>query len=659
MCGIFGFVSVDQSAFARQQVKHTTDLLFRLSETRGREAAGIAVNTAASIKVHKDALSASKMLRSPGYARFLDEVLHDLERDWTSGALGHLSLIGHARLVTNGAQLVPENNQPVARDGAVTVHNGIIVNSDELWREAGATPLAQVDTEIIPHLVQKYRAEGQGIGPALRRTFAELAGEASIGLLLSDADVMLVGTNTGSVYYAVSEDGRSFFYSSEYYIAKSIADPSKGLVGFKPASVRQLKSGQGLIVHLNDLRLELVDISRQAPQPSIAAPAVELMLQSQRSIEIGYEREEQKRQGMRRCTRCVLPETMPFITFDHEGVCNYCHNYQPIETFGRDALEEKLAPHRGKSAIGDCLVAVSGGRDSCYGLHLLVEELDMRPVAYTYDWGMVTDLARRNQARMCGQLGVEHIWVSADIKGKRKNIRSNVNAWLKQPELGMVPLFMAGDKQFFWYANQTMEQTGIELMIFCMNSLERTHFKTGFANVAPSEKQAKSTWMMGGGKQLQLIKYYGWEVLKNPRYLNQSVFDSVFAYASYYFVPKNYIYLFHYMPWKEEVVDDVLINQYGWEKAKDTETTWRIGDGTAAFYNYVYYTIAGLTEHDTFRSNEIREGLRTREDALQKVWRDNQPRWESIREYMRTINVDVDDVIRVVNSAPKLYMADE
>src|SRR5690606_20706730 len=99
--------------------------------------------------------------------------------------------------------------------------------------------------------------------------------------------------------------------------------------------------------------------------------------------------------------------------------------------------------------------------------------------------------------------------------------------------------------------------------------------------------------------------------------------------------------------------------QYGWEKAKDTETTWRIGDGTAAFYNYVYYTIAGLTEHDTFRSNEIREGLRTREDALQKVWRDNQPRWESIREYMRTINVDVDDVIRVVNSAPKLYMADE
>ena len=72
----------------------------------------------------------------------------------------------------------------------------------------------------------------------------------------------------------------------------------------------------------------------------------------------------------------------------------------------------------------------------------------MNPVAYTYDWGMVTDLARRNQARLCSQLGVEHIWVSADIKQKRRNVRKNVEAWLKRPELGMVPLFMAGDKQF-------------------------------------------------------------------------------------------------------------------------------------------------------------------------------------------------------------------
>ena len=57
---------------------------------------------------------------------------------------------------------------------------------------------------------------------------------------------------------------------------------------------------------------------------------------------------------------------------------------------------------------------------------------------------MVTDLARRNVARITGQLGIEHILISADINQKRRYIRKNVSAWLKQPHLGLVPLFMAG-----------------------------------------------------------------------------------------------------------------------------------------------------------------------------------------------------------------------
>jgi len=35
---------------------------------------------------------------------------------------------------------------------------------------------------------------------------------------------------------------------------------------------------------------------------------------------------------LRRCTKCILPETMPFIEFDSEGVCNYCKNYKKMVT---------------------------------------------------------------------------------------------------------------------------------------------------------------------------------------------------------------------------------------------------------------------------------------------------------------------------------------
>ncbi len=69
----------------------------------------------------------------------------------------------------------------------------------------------------------------------------------------------------------------------------------------------------------------------------------------------------------------------------------------------------------------------------------------------------------------------------------------------------------------------------------------------------------------------------------------------------------------------------------------------------------MYYTVAGFTEHDTFRSNQIREGQLTREEALKLVEDENQPRYQNIRWYLDTLGMDFKEVIKVVNSIPKLY----
>ena len=84
--------------------------------------------------------------------------------------------------------------------------------------------------------------------------------------------------------------------------------------------------------------------------------------------------------------------------------------------------------------------------------------------------------------------------------------------------------------------------------------------------------------------------------------------------------------------WDEKIIDDTH-DTYDWERAPDTKTTWRIGDGTAAFYNYVYYYVSGLTEHDTFRSNQIREGDITREEAIDLIHEENRPRYANIKCY--------------------------
>ena len=82
----------------------------------------------------------------------------------------------------------------------------------------------------------------------------------------------------------------------------------------------------------------------------------------------------------------------------------------------------------------------------------------------------------------------------------------------------------------------------------------------------------------------------------------------------------------------DNLIEETLIKEYNWELAADTKTTWRIGDGTAGFYNYIYYTIAGFTEHDTFRSNQVREGVITRKKALELVNEENRPRYENISQ---------------------------
>jgi len=156
--------------------------------------------------------------------------------------------------------------------------------------------------------------------------------------------------------------------------------------------------------------------------------------------------------------------------------------------------------------------------------------------------------------------------------------------------------------------------------------------------------------------QLKLFGYVGKNLLKSPTYVNQSIFDTLGSFASRYLAKKeDYYHMFDYYRWDEKEIEDLIINEYKWETAIDTNTTWRIGDGTAGFYNYVYYTVAGFSEYDTFRSNQIREGMLTREEALKLVNEENRPRYETIKWYLEIIGLDFEAVIKRINQINKLY----
>ena len=487
---------------------------------------------------------------------------------------------------------------------------------------------------------------------------------------------MLLATNNGSIYYAENNSKNAFIFASEAFILQSII--KNNLSGeFVPDDVLQLLPNSTVLVNLTNLDTELSNIKNDQDYSVTVKRDVKLSLQeiesdvSAEKIYINtsfeyrdtkvphefidtYEERKAKISKLKRCKKCILPETFPYIDFDPNGICNFCSNYQQIGYKGQPAVEEFVSRFKRDDGKHDCLMPFSGGRDSSYALHFVKKELGLNPLAFSYDWGMITDLARRNQARMCGKLGVEHILISADIRKKRENIRKNVSAWLKRPHLGTIPLFMAGDKQYFYYANLLLKQNDLKLSILGENLLETTNFKSGFCGIKPQFEKGH-TYSLRAFDKIRMLLFYGKEYLLNPAYINSSVLDTLDAFKSYYVIEHQNLNLFNYIKWDEDIVEQTLLNEYDWETDPGTKTTWRIGDGTAAFYNYIYYTVAGFTENDTFRSNQIREGEISREKALEQSISENHPRWDSLKWYCNTISIDFENTIQIINRIPQLY----
>ncbi len=639
MCGIFGFVVKPGTALGEEHVKSVMSMLFRLSESRGSEAAGLAIAGDNAIEIYKRAESASKMTAHPSFRDYISRTLT------AKTVAAGVTLIGHSRLVTNGIQGMQENNQPVQGGHVVGVHNGIIVNDQELWRaHTDIERRTHVDSEVICRLIDKFYADGAGIQAAVRRTYGQLLGEANIAFVRDDLPALGLATNVGSLYFILAEKPGIFVFASEKHFLLELVLKSRVFDGVAPERIEQLKAGEGLVVAAGTLALDRYNLK---DGPGHRAPETRL------SRARGICDVSAKQGELRRCARCILPHTFPFISFDEQGVCNFCREAAPAKTDNKASLEERIGQYRSRDGSPDCIVALSGGRDSCYGLHVVKRELGLNPIAYTYDWAMVTDEARRNCSRVCAELGVEHIVRSADILSKRRNIRANIDAWLHRPDLGMIPLFMAGDKQFFYYASQVSRQTNVPLVIFCGgNNLETTRFKTGFCGIQDRSHNTMVGLDLKG--KLQLLAYYARNFILNPRYLNRSVLDTLFAYYATYVNRQDFVYLYRYIDWNEEVIHKTLAGFYGWESSAGAASTWRIGDGTAAFYNYIYHTVAGFSEHDTFRSNQVRAGLITREAALALVAQENRPRYAAMQEYANLVGFSLDEALVAIEHIPKL-----
>ena len=683
MCGIFGLFVNSEADYRPWLIGHAVKTLALLSESRGKDSSGIVIwnQPEGTMSIFKGAVSIRYLLKHRDVTRPIDRAINVACSALSSGQRRALGVMGHSRLVTNGSHLQDANNQPVVKDGVIGIHNGIIVNCADLFtRHRDLQRTFEIDTEIMLAMVGKYVNEGWDLASSVATTVRALIGTVATAIYVASLNQFALATNNGSLYILTDEANVLAFASEGYFLRKLVnaIHVNKHDHGF---AIRQVEPGTGYVIYMDPFRFRRFSMTTQErrmradarcsvgfriteqsiadgrPQREIVLDVAQITIQPKARTEASLlEYNDDRILALNRCSKCLLPETFPFIEYDERRICNYCRHYQlknqpkPIKE-----LYELVKPYRRHDGGPDCIIPYSGGRDSTYTLHIVKNILKLTPIAFTYDWGMVTDLARRNIARTCGKLGVENIIVSADIQWKRENIRRNILAWLHRPHLGMIPLFMAGDKYFFYYTAQVKKQTGIRLNIWGINPLENTEFKVGFMGVPPDFFKER-IYSLSGKRQMALFSELCKVLLNNPRYLNRSVWDSLGSFCSRHFATRrDYYHMYDYVRWDEKEIDKLLLDEYDWEAAVDTRTTWRIGDGTAAFYNYIYFTVAGFSEYDTFRSNQIREGMMSRDEAEQLVMMENRPRYASIKWYTEIVGLDFTSTIKRINEIPKLY----
>lgn len=296
------------------------------------------------------------------------------------------------------------------------------------------------------------------------------------------------------------------------------------------------------------------------------------------------------------CTRCIYDDAVPNISFDGEGVCNYCRQIDALEVEYPTGLEgearmqklvdEMKAAGRGKKY--DAIIGVSGGCDSSYLVHQMKEAYGLRLLAAHFDNTWNSTIATENIHNVLDKLGVDLFTIVVDNKEYDDIYRSFFKAGVKDLEtptdIGLATTLYKAAEKF-----------GIKYMI------EGHSFRT--------EGVAPLGWIYMDGKYIESVhKQFGQLPMKS--FPNLWLRDQI-KWMLFGGIKK--IRPLYYMDYDKEAAKKLLTEKYGWQWYGGHHLENRF---TAFYHSYflptrwdVDFRIAGYSAY-------CRNGWMSRDQAL-------------------------------------------
>lgn len=338
------------------------------------------------------------------------------------------------------------------------------------------------------------------------------------------------------------------------------------------------------------------------------------------------------------CKKCVMDSTVPFISFDMDGVCNYCKLHEDLDRQHPSGIEgEKILSNliyrikkEGSNKKYDCVIGISGGTDSTYTLYL-VKKLGLRPLAVHYDNGWNTETSVNNIQMALSKMGVDLYTFVENWEEFKEFQKSFLRA--STPEID-VPT----DERIKYVLIETAAKHGIKYI------LDGRCYKT--------EGKIPPLWSYADVRYVNYIKK---RFSKKPIHTIKtfSIFNKF-----YYGIIKHIkiIHILNFMDYNKEEAKRIIQKELEWKDygGHHFENTY-----TRFSYSYYLPIKFNIDKRKTHLSAQVRSGQITRDFAIIELAKPpitNEQAMEDKKYIAGKLDLSIEEFNEIINSAPKYFI---
>lgn len=355
-----------------------------------------------------------------------------------------------------------------------------------------------------------------------------------------------------------------------------------------------------------------------------------------------------------KCLNCVIPRSAHSIEFDEKGCCEICNNDlgKSSNANSEEYLKKQIDKIKqiGKGRSYDCLVGLSGGRDSAYLLYLLVKKHNLRCMAAYYKTPFTPEVVDDNVKMLTKKLNVPLVEMDISRENHKNLAQKMMLLWIKKPNSTIANLACAACKQVNREIYKIAKKNDIGYIVFGGNKLE-----TFQAGVAQSKKakinELKEESSIEHMKQTIRVARHGVSILfQQPKLFLD--FPALFKASILYLNPHTpYLRMrysnikmmeYYYIAGYDEKDVIKFLTDVGWKIPDNCNSTWRADCSFNELKNYMFKKTAGLTYIDAYLSNMIRTGALTREEALKRTKTEGKISQDRIKEVCDILEIPVD-----------------